>query len=69
MTKLVEQVIEKLRGLPENRHEAFARFLLHELDTDATWGRTTEEHGQKADEIVRDILARDARGETEILDP
>ena len=68
MTKLVELAIEKLRSLPESRQDAFAKFLIYELDSDAAWERTTEEHDLKADEIVRDILARDARGETELLD-
>ena len=65
----MEQVIEKLRNLPEARQESFARFLLTELDTDAAWERTTALHSDRAEQFAREVLAADAGGETEALDP
>lgn len=69
MTKLLEQAVEKLRGLPDDRQESFARFLLHELETDEAFEASSVTHRDSLTRLVKDVLASDARGETEVLDP
>ena len=69
MVKIMERAIEKLRSLADDRQETFARFLLSELDADAAWERTTTANAQSVDRLVQDVLAADARGETEVLNP
>jgi hypothetical protein len=69
MTKTLEQAIERLRQMPEERQELLARLLLHEMEQDDLWSRTTEKYADKLNELVKDILAADDRGECEPLDP
>ncbi len=69
MTKTMEQAIEKLRRMPEHKQDSFARFLLHELDTDAMWEASTNKHEGNVANLVGDVLSADERGETELLDP
>lgn len=38
-------------------------------DADLAWEATTPAHQEMADKLVQDLLAADARGETENLDP
>ena len=65
---VVEQAIERLRALPVGRREQFARFLLHELDGDDAWVRTTAAHADAVDRLVADLRVDDAAGLTEPLD-
>jgi hypothetical protein len=69
MTKTLEQAIERLRQMPEDRQDAIARLLLHEIDEDERWTRTTEAHADKLKGLVDDVLEADRRGECEPLDP
>ncbi len=68
MVTLMDQAIERLRGLPPDRQERFARFLLHELTADGDWERTTQAHPEAVRRLVDEVLAADRRGETEPLD-
>ncbi len=68
MTKLLEQALEKLRELPDDRQESFARFLLHELETDVAFEASSATHQESLTRLVKDVLAADARGEAEVLD-
>jgi hypothetical protein len=69
MTRLMEQAIERLRALPEPQQDPLARFLLNELEDDAHWAASTERHADALSRLVDHVLADDARGESEPLDP
>ncbi len=68
MATMLEQAIQKMRELSPDRQERFARFLLHELSSDADWERSTAEHAAGVQRLVDEVLAADGRGETEPLD-
>lgn len=69
MTKTLEQAIERLRQMPEDRQDLLAQLLLHEIEEDETWLRSTESNSAKLQGLVHDILEADRHGECETLDP
>jgi len=69
MTKTLEHAIERLRQMPEDRQDSLARLLLHEIEEDERWTRTTASHADKLQQLVDDVLDADRRGECESLDP
>jgi hypothetical protein len=69
MTKLLQEAIDRLRNIPDDRQDSLARLLLHEIDEDERWQNSTADHADKLRGLVEDILAADARGECEPLDP
>jgi hypothetical protein len=69
MTKTLEQAIERLRQMPEERQDSLAQLLLHEIEEDERWQRTTEENADKLRGLVDEVLEADRRGEREPLDP
>lgn len=68
MIKPLEDAIERIRRLPEEEQKLVARFMLHELDADEAWRRTTEARGGKLAALVDEITAEEARGECDDLD-
>ena len=46
MTSALEQVIERLREMPPDRQEAFARLLLREILADEQWMRSAAQHAE-----------------------
>jgi hypothetical protein len=69
MTRLMEQAIERLRALPETQQDPLARFLLNELEDDQRWAASTLRHADALGRLADRVLADDARGECEPLDP
>jgi hypothetical protein len=69
MTRLLEQAIERLRKMPETRQDQLARLLLSELEEEERWARSTVEHEKKLSGFVDRVLADDAAGKSEPLDP
>ena len=69
MTRLMEQAIERLRAVPEGEQDRLAQFLLSELDDDARWTASTAAHEDKLRALSERVLADDARGACEPLDP
>jgi hypothetical protein len=69
MTRLMEQVIERLKTLPEGQQDRLAEFFLHELAEDERWGRTTSDHADKLQGLIDGICADDASGRCAPLDP
>jgi len=57
---------EKRRKLAD---EAWAEHEAGKRDVDFAWESTTSAHQKSADRLVQDLLAAEARGETEGLDP
>jgi hypothetical protein len=69
MTKTLEQVIERLRQMPEDRQDQLARLMLQAIEDDERWEKSTDAHAGKLRGFVDDMLSADARGECEPLDP
>jgi hypothetical protein len=69
MTKTLELAIDRLRQMPEERQEMFARLMLHEIEQDELWNRTTESHAGSLRGFVEKVLEAERRGECEPLDP
>jgi hypothetical protein len=69
MTKTLEQAIEILRQMPEERQESLAQLLLHEIREDEQWVQSTARHGVKLQSLVDDVLKADDRRECEPLEP
>jgi hypothetical protein len=59
MTKLLEQAVEKLRRLPGDKQECYARLLLQELQTDEAFEASSALHIESLSRLVRDVLADD----------
>jgi hypothetical protein len=58
MSPALEEAIERLRHMPEERQDAFARLLLREIVADEQWMRSTALNAewQKQRTIPRDDL-------------
>jgi hypothetical protein len=69
MTKTLEQAIERLKQMPEDRQNSLAQLLLHEIDEDERWQHSTTRHADKLQGLVKDVLEAERRGECEPLDP
>jgi len=69
MTESLQQAIEQLRQMPEERQDLLARLVLHEIEQDQQWTQSTEAQADRLRGLVDDILAADERGECEPLDP
>jgi hypothetical protein len=69
MTKTLQQAIDRLQQMPEERQDALARLMLHEIEEDERWARSTAAHADKLKSLVNDVLEADRRGECETLDP
>jgi hypothetical protein len=69
MTKALQQAIERLQQAPAERQDALAALLLHELDEDERWSRSTAANSEKLKGFAEGILEADRRGECETLDP
>jgi hypothetical protein len=69
MTKALQEAIERLKQAPEDRQDALAALLLHELEEDERWASSTAAHSEKLRGFVEDVLEANRRGEYEPLDP
>ncbi|QEG34576.1 hypothetical protein [Bythopirellula goksoeyrii] len=69
MTKSLEQAIERLKKIPEDRQELLAQMLIFEMEEDERWQQSTAEHADKISALVADVLEAEHRGECETLDP
>ncbi len=69
MTTRLAQVIERLQELPAEQQDVVAGFILHELNEDDRWLKTTAEHEGKLGGLVADVLRADTNGECDDLDP
>ncbi len=68
MVKALEDAIARMRQLPEGDQELLARFVLHELDDNQDWRRTSEAHGAGLERLVDQITSADDRSECPDLD-
>jgi hypothetical protein len=69
MTKLLEQAIEKLRSLPEDKQDTVAGFLLAELEADSDWDRSSIRYADKLRQLADEAREDFRSGRTTELDP
>jgi hypothetical protein len=65
----MQKVIERLKAIPEGQQDRLAEFLLHELADDERWTKSTLDHADKLKGLVDGVLADDAQGRCEPMDP
>ena len=65
----MQEAIDRLRSLPESRQDEVAEFVLNELAEDERWARTAEAHPDKLKKLTDKLLADDAKGLCEPLNP
>jgi hypothetical protein len=69
MTKTLQEAIERLQQMPEDRQDLLAKLVLHEIDEDEKWAKSTEANADKLRGFIGEVLQADSRGECEPLDP
>ena len=69
MTKTLQEAIERLQQMPEDRQDLLAKLMLHEIDEDEKWAKSTEANADKLRGLISEVLQADSRGECEPLDP
>jgi hypothetical protein len=69
MSELTEHAIERLRQMPEERQNLLARLVLHEIEEDERWMKSTDSNADKLQGLIDRVLESDDRGECEPLDP
>jgi hypothetical protein len=69
MTKSLEQAIERLQQMPEERQDALAQLLLHEIDEEERWRQSTAANAEKLQGLVNEVMKDDRSGKCEPLDP
>jgi hypothetical protein len=68
MSTNLEHAIERLRQMPEDRQDLLARLVLHEIEEDERWMRSTDSNAAKLQGLIDQVLDADDRGECESLD-
>jgi hypothetical protein len=69
MSDTVEHAIDRLRQMPADRQDLLARLVLHEIEEDERWMRSTESNTGKLAGLIETVVEADDRGECEPLDP
>ena len=69
MTELLEEAFAKAARLPDHEQDAFARWLMDELESEQRWSRAFEASQGRLAELAREALEDDRAGRTEPLDP
>lgn len=68
MTKTLQEAIERLQQMPEDRQDLLAKLVLHEIEEDKKWAQSTEANADKLRGLIGEILQADCRDECELLD-
>ena len=69
VTELLEEAFVKAARLPDHEQDAFARWLMDELESERRWSRPFETSQGQLAELAREALDDDRAGCTEPLDP
>ena len=69
MTQLLEEAIARMRQLPNEEQDAFARWMLEELEDDQRWQKAFDESVDVLEQLADEALAEHHAGKTEELDP
>ena len=69
MTNLLEQAFAEASKLSPQEQDAFANWILKELDSERRWQKTFDESQDDLAELADEALAEHNAGETQDLDP
>ena len=69
MTELLEQAFAKMARLPDHEQDAFARWLMDELESERRRSRAFETSQGQLAELAREAFEDDLADQTEPLDP
>ncbi len=69
MTELLEEAFAKAGRLPDHEQDAFARWLIDELESERRWSRAFETSQGQLAELAREALEDELSGRTEPLAP
>ena len=69
MTELLDEAFAKVARLPDHEQDAFARWLMDELESEQDWTRAFETSRGQLAEVAREALEDDLADRTEPLDP
>lgn len=69
MTDLLEKAFAKAARLPDDEQDAFARWVMDELESERHWPRSFETSQRQLANLAREAHAEDLAGQTEPLDP
>ncbi len=69
MTELLEEALAKVARLPDHEQDAFARWLMNEVESEQRWPRAFETSQGRLAELARKALEDDLADRTEPLDP
>ena len=69
MTKLLEKAFEEASKLPETDQNMLARRWLADLEAEMKWDTLFAQSEDVLEQMARETLEADERGETEPLDP
>ena len=69
MTDLLEEAFAKAARLHDEDQDAFARWLMDELESERRWSRSFETSQRQLANLAREALEEDLVGRTEPLDP
>ena len=69
MTKLLEQVMAKVRELPEAEQDAIAQIVLDEIESERRWDELFAKSPEKLQKLADQAWAEHEAGQSEELDP
>jgi hypothetical protein len=69
MTTLLEQVFAEVSKLPPQEQDAFAAWLLEELQSEARWARVLAASPETLTRLAKEAMLEYGAGRTEKLDP
>jgi hypothetical protein len=69
MTQIVEKAIAELTKLAPDDQEAFARWMLEELEDEERWQRAFDQSADLLAQLADEALAEHRAGNTEVLIP
>ena len=69
MTDLLAEAVAKVARLPDEEQDAFARWLMDELESERRWSRAFEASQSPLEELAREALEDELADRTEPLDP
>jgi hypothetical protein len=56
MTKALQEAIDRLQQMPEDRQDLLARLVLHEIEEDEKWAASTAKNADKLQTFVNEVL-------------
>lgn len=61
MTKSLPEAIDRLQQMPEDRQDLLARLVLHEIEEDEKWTRSTAAYEGNLQAFISEVLPNASR--------